>query len=301
MRAMIVGLGNESSARWACRVFFALSAVALVLTISAIYSFVVAANKYPTQLFVGLFLIVCVSAVIISYLGYAAELSGQQARDITAKSIFSTVRSEDASRPFILYLRPFSSTDEIALTQIDLTSGSRGMSFFAGEVVELEAQFERASRAIGSLICLGRPLEHFGAGRVLTSEAEWIETVEALMKDATMIVVLPSTNSGTAREIDIILSGNLVRKTMFVDAPRSEKDSEYRNDIEWPGIQKLFEKNGYKLPAQRRSGQVFFYGDQVTPHFISRLDISDEDHIRVQFRKIINWLKQNSLADQSER
>lgn len=219
-----------------------------------------------------------IGATVLSTL---AELYGQNARDIRAAAIYEALRRGEKPPPYSLYLRPFASTNVIGKTVgVGLQS----------ERIELEAQIERATRPIGRLIALGAPLEHIGAGRILAGEQEWRPAIDLLLRHAQLIVMLPSSRAGTLQEIALILSSDLITRTVMIDPPNIDVPRKhYDHATEWAKVQAAFKQASFQLPDENRGGTLIFFGDRREPLLKEHLDIDAEDRIERLFRRITRF------------
>jgi hypothetical protein len=216
-----------------------------------------------------------------------AELYGQRARDIGAAAIFETLKRGARPRQYALYLRPFASTNVIGKTV------GVGMQ---SERIELETQIERATRPIGPLIALGAPLEHVGAGRIQVPDEEWRSAIDLLLKQASLIIMLPSSRAGTLQEIALILGSDLIKRTVMIDPPNIDVPKrEYDHTIEWARVQAAFTKASFELPDEGRGGALIFFGDRRAPLYKERLDMDAEDRIARLFRRIVKFRNQAGL------
>jgi hypothetical protein len=213
-----------------------------------------------------------------------AELYGQRRRDARAAAIFAALQSGGDAPPFTLYLRPFVSTGAFRDVGAPIGGGAAGM---IGTSIELEAQIERAVRPLGPLICLGKPLEHIGAGRILVDEDNWKQAVRLLMTKARLVIMLPSSRLGTLEEIEMILDSDIIKRTVVIDPPNIARSKNYDHRGEWKHIQQAFAKRGFEVPEETRLGRLLYYGPERAPKFKERLDIDAEDRIERLFRRVI--------------
>jgi hypothetical protein len=234
------------------------------------------------------------AAALISSFTRIAELSGQHARDLRAASIFAAVaEGAPPPRPYTLYLRPFASTDRFAEEVLSAAGASlaagQGLLYAGAARVELEAQLEQATRPLGELVALGQPLEHIGAGRVLVDEDKWQDAVQALTRFAELIVILPSSRPGTLWEIERLLDGNLIPRTVLIDAPNSQQRAKdgFAQNREWAQVREAFAARGYEMPEDSPAGVLLYFGTEKTPQVRARLDIDAEHNIRRFFKRVL--------------
>ncbi|MEL6323145.1 MAG: hypothetical protein AAFQ84_02820 [Pseudomonadota bacterium] len=216
-------------------------------------------------------------------------LFGQWRRDLAAAQIHDALLAgETPTAPFVLYLRPFSSTNALARTtdtvvpipQAELPGGPKVFAI-GTDRIEFEATIEASVRKTGTMIGLGRPLEHIGAGRIPVDDETWQDTVARLMEHAKLIVLLPSPAGGTRWEVDRLLSSDLMTKTVIVDPPNLASEREdYDPAVEWAAMREVFRDKGYALPDDDRAGQLVYFGDQTEPHSTCRLAFDEVSAIR---------------------
>ncbi len=298
MLKRIVSGSGSGAARVLGVVTYALAALWLTGAVLAVlYAY---RSGLPTLGFTG----VMVAAIAIGALGMSTftqwgDLYGQRIRDLRAETIYGTAREGHPTKAYTLYLRPFASTDAIAETGMGMTIAPSALGFglgaLVGERFELEAQIEKAVRPLGPMIGLGAPLEHFGAGRVTVSEAEWRDAVKTLMKGASLIVMLPSSRPGTLEEIGYVLDSDIVKKTVFVDPPRAGA-KKYRQADEWKKLQDAFKQRGFALPQEKSRAALMFFGKEKAPQLVERLDIDAEDNIERLFRRVITRIRKAEAA-----
>lgn len=260
---------------------------ALASTLVGVVLVTAASLLHDIWLVFALLSIIVAGSLAVALLTTAAELYGQRARDIEAQTIYERAAQGGEVRPFCLYLRPFISTGAIADSGGPAMVMGAGVGGVFGERFELELQVERAARRLGRLIGLGEPLEHIGAGRVLVTENEWREAVGVLMRRAELIVMLPSSRAGTLEEINTVLSGELIRKTVFVDPPNIGRADSYDHAREWSDVQAAFQAHGFDLPAEDRRGVLLYFGAEKTPKLCERLHIDADDRVERLFRTVI--------------
>lgn len=199
----------------------------------------------------------------------------QQGRDLRARALFEQLRAGEPVEPFTLYLRPFASTDAIAEQAVRTIRPTTGGLIVSTDRLEFEGEIERALRKHGPVVALGAPLEHRGAGRIAVSDDSWQEAIARLMQAARLIVLLPSPREGTLWEVDQLIDGGHLGKTLVIDPPnRASSASGYDPAAEWAAIRAAFAERGYDLPADAKRGQLMrFEGGKVPSHVLPiRLD-----------------------------
>ncbi len=196
-----------------------------------------------------------------------ARLADQHRRDLVAADLFHAIRTGRPVPPFILYLRPFASTDAIAHQHIRaIPVGQTGLVVDADRL-EFEGEIEAALRGTAPLVALGRPLEHIGAGRIAVPDSHWKAAIEALMRAAALILLLPSPRTGTLWEIDQLIAGGHLARTLILDPPdHGSTRADYDPEAEWRAMQTAFARRGYGLPDDSRTGLVLrFHPGRAAP------------------------------------
>ncbi|MBU6372701.1 MAG: hypothetical protein KJS97_08230 [Alphaproteobacteria bacterium] len=239
--------------------------------------------------------LILVAALAMATFGELGDLSLQHARDLKAQAIYDALGRGETPPPYVVYLRPFSSTDQVETVAMSaVASGMQGSALgFVVSRYELEQQIERATRHFGPLVCLGQSLEHVGAGRIAVDEASWKDAVLKLCEKAALIVMLPSSRAGTLWEIEHVLASNLIDRTVFVDPPNAAIANKKRYDQsrEWRTVREAFAAKGFTMPPDSRVGRLLFFGTARAPTLLARLDIDAEDNIARFFRSVIRIRK----------
>ncbi|MEM0986858.1 MAG: hypothetical protein AAGJ32_11470 [Pseudomonadota bacterium] len=189
----------------------------------------------------------------------AARKTEQHRRDLRARDVFDAVRTGTQTEPFILYLRPFVSTDALAGRRLTAVRVGRGM-VVNEDRLEIESEIEAALRPIAPLVALGQPLEHEGAGRIAVPETQWQDAIAALMQQAALIILLPSPRNGTLWEIDQLIDGGYLAKTLILDPPNyGSSRPDYDPETEWQAVQVAFAQRGLAVPEDHREGLVLHF------------------------------------------
>jgi|GEM_PF-5193193 len=126
------------------------------------------------------------------------------------------LREELDGLRFTLYLRPFA-TDQEADPEDQKRPASRQLGTTAEEAVTT------AFHAHGPVVAIGKPGEAFpmlGAYRLYVHGREWRKVVVELGGEAQLIVVRVGTSPGLSEELDLILAGGLLSRTVFLLPPR---------------------------------------------------------------------------------
>lgn len=277
--------------RWIC-----LAGVALAVSLGAFLSAYVASRPYLGSLTAFmLFLTLLGIGLFVAEGFHSVEgLYRQRDRDMDANRIWKSLdRGEDPDEPFVLYLRPFLSTDAMKETTTHLVPihGASRQFVVGTDKLEFEAQIEQAARPIGLLVGLGHPLEHEGAGRIQVSEARWQEAIGKMMDKAELIILLPSPAGGTRWEIGRLVTSQLLQKTIIIDPPNNASShSAYDPAAEWAATQDIFQSYGYELPEDAADGQMVYFAEgSRTPTEIAPLSLSfDSLHVMRRFMRTVS-------------
>ncbi|MEO0883768.1 MAG: hypothetical protein AAFY34_13710 [Pseudomonadota bacterium] len=240
----------------------------------------------------SLFLSMVAIGMIVAEGFFSVEgLYGQRRRDLAAENIWTMLRDGSApDNPFVLYLRPFSSTDAISETKVSAipvqTSGGRQL-IIGTDNLEFETQIEQAVRPIGTLVGLGDPLEHEGAGRIRLHDDIWQDAVRKLMHEATLIILLPSPDGGTRWEVETLLRSGLLQKAIIVDPPNhASRRKTYDPVSEWAEARRVFAEQGYTLPEDAPDGQLIWFGEGRAPADRHQLSLDEVADMRRFFKRI---------------
>ena len=212
---------------------------------------------------------------------YGAAVYQQRRDDLEAQALHDRLiagkGSDEAGH--ILYLRSFDSTDQVKIT-VRSGIGQNATT----TTYELESQLARAARKFSPFLALGQSLEHVGAaGRIVTSEDDWKRSADLLMRAAQLILIMPVTNPGTLWEIDKILSGGMVSKTVFINASAdwfNWFDHEFDQKADWPHLQDKFAEHGYHLPKFRHSGRLIHFAQKGEPTLDKPLRFQSVGHLK---------------------
>jgi len=288
LKTIVGWTGSAALARAQETACYALG-LGLALLVLGAAGWAVAVNLYSGPWLVGVIVVATLaSSVALTLFSSLGELYGQRARDLRAQAIFERLRNGQPPPPYSLYLRPFASTDAISEGVASTMVGVSGLSL---ERVELETQIERATRPLGLLVALGAPLEHVGAGRIRVPDEAWQDAIKLLMREARLIVMLPSSRAGTLEEIDMILESGLIERTVLIDPPNLGHVKGYDHAAEWAKVQEAFSAHKFDLPAESSKGALLFYGPERAPALKERLDIDADDRIERLFRRVLKHLK----------
>lgn len=173
----------------------------------------------------------------------------QKQRDRIAERLVAKIEGQIASQdadseiqPFALYLRPFGLEKAIRKWRIGLTGFKT--FFLETDKVNFEHFLVEIFNSLDLvLISFGFHDGQVGAGRVNTSDIEWIDRFRKLADRATAIVVVPGSQPGIIEEIRWLRERNLLAKTIFFK-PR------WYPRVAWQKMAQFYEdEGGIKFPA----------------------------------------------------
>lgn len=145
-------------------------------------------------------------------------------RNMSASELVA-LRDSESPRSFSLYLRPFGFTN-VLKTRLSSATPSLTEQVFLAETVEFEDLLFKGLVRGPKLIALGRPGEHLGAGRILTSDDAWQALAADLIDKAQYLILIPSTRPGTLWEIDYLKKNGHLPKTLII-LPQSRVSYNY--------------------------------------------------------------------------
>jgi hypothetical protein len=193
----------------------------------------------------------------------------QAKRDIRATHLMEACRSGSGDvGDFSLYLRAFETTGQMPFQRLEAV-GYDGRSGHDVHV-DFETSLAEALEKDAPVVALGRPGEHFGAGRILTDDASWQEDLAVLAKSATLLLVLPSTRPGTQWEIDWIIDNRMLHKTLWLQPPTQQgrlqdwlglNGQRFDWKSAWQPILERLGERGISVPAYQKDGAIFTFGN----------------------------------------
>jgi hypothetical protein len=163
----------------------------------------------------------------------------RNAGDFSQVLMAEDFKNKDLPSSFCLYLRPFMTTDKIHVGDMDL-----------------ETILAYSLSRISSMIALGHPGEHIGAGRIKTSDEHWQAEIMRLIDKADLIFLIPSHREGTLWEIKNLMQGEHLSKTIFVMPPNIIFEKE-PYELQWKQASEAARGFGVDLPPYEREGTFF--------------------------------------------
>lgn len=191
----------------------------------------------------------------------------QTKRDKRAAEIMRECTAGSA-QDFSLYLRAFETTARMpyeagfSVSAVDLRQADDAET-------DLETGLAEAVEGDIPLVALGKPGEHHGAGRILTSDDRWQSDLALLADKATILFMVPSVRPGTLWEVDRIISDRLLHKTIWFQPPTRtgwlRKLTRRQNEFDWVAawgpIAAQLRSRDIDFPDYDRQGCIFTIGN----------------------------------------
>ena len=205
------------------------------------------------------------------------ERAGQAQVEDEAVSALASLRSGTAPTDFFLYLRPFDSTNAYRLSDAHLNLFSWQLWERDG-FDDIERLIARALRPTANVVALGRPGEHRGAARILTTDTEWQTELALLAKAAKLIVIIPANKQGTLWEIAHLKENRYASKTIFVMPPSNQGFYvTAHRDVqgEWQAARDASSRIGVSLPTYLAHGALFILDERHVAKLVLPLPAPD--------------------------
>jgi hypothetical protein len=193
-----------------------------------------------------------------------ADSRQQAGRDRRASALFASLvdneSGEEHVEPYALYLRPFSTTGRMIVSNPKMRWLPVLPSYFATEeTLEFETLLAEALAPDLPLIALGRPGEHIGAGRLAVADEEWQDVFQRLIQHASWIVMIPNDEGETRWEIEQLVTQGLLHKTLFIMPPMLRSRQPDAADY-WEKVRSGLAGLSLQLPRYNNAGQLFRLG-----------------------------------------
>jgi len=205
-------------------------------------------------LFIAIVMLFSAFFVLPYYKQRALMADVQQRRDEQASAILAAVCGGQKADEFILFLRPFSSTAQLGLSQQKRRNEQQALWDSSNSDAQSQLPAELSHGDFESLLTdefwppvilgLDKPGEHFGASRLPIDEQDWQNIVLKLMQSASTLIVIPSTHAGTLWELEQIVARNYIHKCIFFIEPASAE-----NEGDWFQARCALTELGFFLPA----------------------------------------------------
>ena len=176
------------------------------------------------------------------------------------------VLAHDSRNP-VVYLRPFDEdARRIEYYPVGMRKGGRKL-MRTSEPASREGYLKRALGQIGPFIAVGAPgdtLAPLGAARLYLADEEWQREVEALVKGASAIVLVPETTEGTRWEVTKVARWVDLRRVLIIVPNPALRPLGYAR------IQALTAENlPVALPCDCASADAFMFDAMGLPQAIS--------------------------------
>jgi len=218
---------------------------------------------------------------------YENKLDQENKDKLAEKNFYSLKKNED-SIPFALYLRPFDSTDML-LTQMTQTGSGPALH------IDFETLLERALEPNLIFCCLGKPGEMLGAGRIETEENEWYSDFQLLANYTDLILMIPSNHDSTFKEMKYLTKCKLLHKCIFIMPETIDESLNYKS--KWEDTRLVASKLGWELPYYDCVGGLFILKNDGTLDEFEYLSLSVH-LLRVRrIRKIIRKFMRKEVEE----
>jgi hypothetical protein len=169
----------------------------------------------------------------------------------------------------ILDLRPFCITNKLIVKNPQPPLPSLLSSIFPfylptdflPENINWESILAKSIEELAPLIGLGFPSEATGAN--LIEVKKWKKSVLALMEQAELIFVVPSSHAGTKWEIDMLRKGNYLSKCLFI-LPEGMDPFRFTISQSWLTLKNSMEQIGIEIPEYNKKGIAFKLNEDGT-------------------------------------
>lgn len=200
----------------------------------------------------------------------------QRNREEKAQILFEQLYGDARVADYVLYLRPFSTTGRLAVTN----PKRRWLPFLPSyhehrETLEFETLLSEAQPAALPLIALGRPGEHIGAGRIRVDDANWRDAFDHLVTQANWIIMIPSHEGETRWEITQLIAGRHLDKTVFLMPPQPPPATGIDLPAYWTSMRQELSALGLEMPTYNPAGLFFRIGPAGRPtraRYVPRLE-----------------------------
>jgi hypothetical protein len=190
----------------------------------------------------------------------AAQAQVARGREQRAKQIATLLQAGKEVPPFSLYLRPFSTTAKLQVSNPDPnTIGATPAALYTPRTLELENRLAAALENFAPLVALGKPDLLLGAGKITVEDKDWQEQLKVLVAAAKVICVVPEYQEGTLWEIRYLKNTGYFDRTVFVMPHRVDVGKAPRIDVAriWADTSYALIGSGVTLPPYSDEGLLF--------------------------------------------
>jgi hypothetical protein len=218
----------------------------------------------------------------------------QSARDAEALRVrVDSATSAEADQPgFVLFLRPFTLDRGTGMSRLTVLIALAGVfvpsldmltcfaifalvwnGFMNTDLADFERQIRTATAPFGPLVAIGQGEALRRAGlRFESNDENWKVLALNLLRNASLIVIVPAASAGTRWEVDTLFAEGFTNKTVFLFPPRSafkERTEFDRLTRDWQTLSDGLSKAGYQAsPVPGPDGSVVIYPDRGRPPLV---------------------------------
>ena len=201
-----------------------------------------------------------------------------------------TATSANTDQPgFVLFLRPFTLDRGTGMSRVSVLAALAGIivpgldaltwfaifaivwnGFTRTDLADFERQIGNASAPYGPLVAIGNDEELRRAGlRFKSDDENWKVLAMNLLRNASLIVIVPAASEGTRWEIDTLFAEGFTDKSVFLFPPRGafkERKDFDRLTRDWEIVSDGLAKAGYHPgAAPGAEGTLVTYPDRGQP------------------------------------
>jgi hypothetical protein len=229
--------------------YFAICSVALVTACSGGQSH---DGGGGIRAILGYLLIIAVAFVVLAAFGALASASSvamnlprQRERENRAQRLVECLRGGNVAERYCLYLRSF---DTDSVPYIPNSPGG-------GPPLTYRSLDETITTALeqnyGLVVCVGNKGFTAGAARIESADDTWRSDVDLLLKNATLIVIIPWHTQGVLEEFMLLMgSASHKRRALFLIPPGA-------GETGWRLTRSKLKHLGYKVPEYVECGALF--------------------------------------------
>lgn len=295
--------------KWASNALLFVGGVGFAGSLAALLRGCISGRADGTEVLSHL-LLVC-SCLLLAILGFRlqrnVQRSIQQERDAAAEQTMRALLKEpDAPGPtpqeaesaegtpgdLVLYLRPFDTTGKLVVPNPYHNSwGITPERFTEQPGIELEALIARSLPEGARFLALGRPGEHFGAGRIRSTEEDWWASFTKLASRSAVVLLVPGAGDGVLQEIRWLREQARLDRTMILMPPLTTKFPDYHTV--WAKAQEELAAMGFELSPYHDRGALLLVDGEKTIAFLVSLSDLETDALPTIFHVA---LSQGNLA-----
>ncbi|MEU8989401.1 hypothetical protein AB0C98_23725 [Streptomyces sp. NPDC048558] len=204
----------------------------------------------------------------------------QKRRNVEASATLKRILAGEPHVAITLYLRAFMTEDRFSAQPLMRGDGIASHN----DHLDLEELLRRALYPHSQLMGVGNWGALSGSAQVRAQSADWKKLVDLLIREAELLIIVPSAQPGTFWELQQIRYRKKLRKTIFImpensaRSPRMEyAENQYfgkpfirrtnpgmhilNHQAEWQRVAVEAAKTGIHLPQYQRTGAAFTLGE----------------------------------------